>query len=58
MVAQMARQEGCSAQVLGICLLVAALDYSMSMVDADGRCMVDLMLVVVVAKQRADQFDE
>ena len=31
----------------------------MWMVDVDGRCMVDLMLVaVVVAKQRADRLDE
>lgn len=61
MVIRMARQEGCNEQVLGICLLVVAVDYSMSMVDADGWCMVDLKLVAVVGaavKQRTARVDE
>ena len=61
MVVQRARQEGCSAQVLGICLLLVGVDYSMSIVVVDGRWMVDLMLVAVdggVAKQGAARIDE
>lgn len=61
MVVRMARQEGCNAQVLGICLRVAAVNYSVLVVDGDGPCMVDLELVAVVrpvVKQRAARVDE
>lgn len=56
----MVRQEGCNAQVLVICFLGAAVDYSTSMLGADGRCMANLTLVAVVegaVKQRAARAD-
>ena len=55
MVVRMARQGGCNVQVLGICLLVAAVDNPPSMVDLEMMAVMGAVVKSGPVRVRVDE---